>query len=142
MRTFEVSNAPDPSRLNDLARVATEEGVAQAQAAAQAASQSQQPQQSQNYYNVASPATYTPQPVLSQTQQIQKLFELNPSLQQLQNAANKATEIVEDEEGEELDDEQLANSNAQNRENLQSAGFLRVLPAGLTHDITVPCCRV
>ncbi|KAG8756196.1 hypothetical protein FRC14_003284 [Serendipita sp. 396] len=48
---------------------------------------------------------------LSQTQQIQKLFELNPDLQQLQNAANKATEVLEDEEGEELDDEQLAESN-------------------------------
>jgi hypothetical protein len=118
-------NAPDPSRLNDLARIATEEGAAQAQAQAHLASQPQQslPQhlsQSQNYYNAPSPASYTPQPILSQTQQIQKLFELNPGLQQLQNAANKATEVVEDEEGEELDDEQLANSNAQNRENLKS----------------------
>jgi len=64
-------------------------------------------------------AYYAPVPFLSQTQQIQKLFELNPSLQQLQNAANKATETIDDEEGEELDDEQLANSNAHSRENLQ-----------------------
>jgi hypothetical protein len=75
----------------------------------------------QAYYNNMQPAAayYAPVPFLSQTQQIQKLFELNPSLQQLQNAANKATETIDDEEGEELDDEQLANSNAHSRENLQ-----------------------
>lgn len=71
------------------------------------------------YYNPASQGYhYAPVPVLSQTQQIQKLFEQNPSLQQAQSAANKAAEAVSDEEGEELDDEQLADSNAQ-RENLQ-----------------------
>ena len=70
-----------------------------------------------NYYNTPSTSNYQQfqVPVLSQTQQIQKLFELNPDLQQLQNAANKATEILDDEEGEELDDEQLAESTA--REN-------------------------
>lgn len=81
--------------------------------------------QSAGYYNNAASTSYyptqsTPQvPVLSQTQQIQKLFELNPGLQQLQSLANKATDYNEDEEGEELDDEQLANSNARSRENLQ-----------------------
>jgi hypothetical protein len=62
---------------------------------------------------------YAAAPAMSQTQQIQRLFESNPNLQQLQNAANKATEVYDDEEGEELDDEQLANSNARARENLQ-----------------------
>ncbi|CAG8746040.1 5017_t:CDS:2, partial [Acaulospora colombiana] len=61
---------------------------------------------------------YSAPPGMSQTQQIQRLFESNPNLQQLQNAANKATEVYDDEEGEELDDEQLANSNARARENL------------------------
>lgn len=79
------------------------------------------PQGRTGYFNnMAQPAYYPPpMPFLSQTQQFQKLFELNPNLQQLQNAANKATEVLDDEEGEELDDEQLANSNAHARENLQ-----------------------
>ncbi|PVG04491.1 TAFII28-domain-containing protein [Serendipita vermifera] len=65
-----------------------------------------------------SSSQYSAPPAMSQTQQIQRLFESNPNLQQLQIAANKATEVYDDEEGEELDDEQLANSNARARENL------------------------
>lgn len=73
-----------------------------------------------NYYNTPSTSNYShfQVPALSQTQQIQKLFELNPDLQQLQNAANKATEILDDEEGEELDDEQLAESTAKENQYL------------------------
>lgn len=101
---------PDP-RMRNLPRLAT-------------GSSREGTPQSASYYNKPAPNAFypmqhTPQmPVLSQTQQIQKLFELNPGLQQLQNIANKATEYNEDEEGEELDDEQLANSNAHSRENL------------------------
>jgi len=96
----------------------------------------------QSYYNAAStsyyPSQVTPQiPILSQTQQIQKLFELNPGLQQLQNAANKAAEYVEDEEGEELDDEQLANSNAHARENLQ---WVRSIKRSISHLRHTPAC--
>jgi len=114
LRQIGNSSAPTPDqRMKNLPRLAT------------GASREGTPQSTgQGYYNAAQssyyPAQMTPHlPILSQTQQIQKLFELNPGLQQLQNAANKAAEYVEDEEGEELDDEQLANSNAHSRENLQ-----------------------